>query len=118
MRGVVGLSPAVRMAVAPSSEPVQSLPTRREQQGCGSSFRPTSKYAPLFDHLQQATGREVSLPFAQVEAILGFRLPASARNRQAWWGSDPKHSHATSWLHAGFSASPNLTGETVTFRPR
>ena len=32
----------------------------------------------------------------------------------AWWGSDPKHTQAA-WLDAGYTASPNLTAQKVTF---
>ena len=65
------------------------------------------KYQPLSDYLtsQVACGCErVSLGFGKIEEILGFSLPYSARTYPAWWANEsrPKHSHARSWLEAGW----------------
>ena len=62
------------------------------------------KYQSLLGYLLQVRGTsEVSLTLDQVEAILGFTLPASAR-LSSWWANDPENGHyqATAWVRAGF----------------
>jgi len=56
--------------------------------------------------------------FSEIESILGFPLPPSARKFNAWWENETRgsHSHARSWLSAGWrTRNLNLTGETVEF---
>lgn len=40
--------------------------------------------------------RWVALPFAQLEALAGVTLPATARRRRAWWSADRP------WRRAGW----------------
>ncbi|NED55276.1 hypothetical protein G3I24_30850 [Micromonospora aurantiaca] len=54
------------------------------------------------------------MTFAEVSAIVGAALLRSAFDYQAWWATDPKHSHAV-WLDAGYRARPSLTAQRVTF---
>jgi hypothetical protein len=77
-------------------------------------------YAPLRTYLEQVGESRVLLTFAELEQILGRRLPASAHNHRAWWGNHVgTHSHARSWLEAGWEvAEANLTAERVLFRRR
>lgn len=65
--------------------------------------------------------------FAEIEALIGARLPASARNvrtLRAWWDNDPspnsRHSQSKhGWLAAGWEAeSPDVDREIITFRKR
>ena len=44
-------------------------------------------YDPLRDYLMDCDSDEVTLTFAQVEAILGRALPASAWKYDAWWAN-------------------------------
>ena len=41
-------------------------------------------YQPLADYLARQSAATVTLTFAEIETILGQRLPPSARTR-AWW---------------------------------
>ena len=78
------------------------------------------KYAPLYDHLLTFKGDDWSTNFAAIEAILGFRLPDSAREYQAWWSNQAasgSHTHAQSWQRAGWKVRHlNLEAETLEFR--
>ena len=57
------------------------------------------------------------MSFQEIERVLGFALPASARTYQAWWANDPKHSQAKAWLDAGAkSGQLDIRAETVVFR--
>ncbi len=66
-----------------------------------------SKYDPLGEFLRQMPSdiQEKTLSFRQVETILGFELPPSARRHRAWWAnpSSPRdHPYAQVWLSAGW----------------
>lgn len=75
------------------------------------------KYARLQKHLSDLGANEWRPAFSQVEKILGFPLPASARSHPAWWANNRDHSHSSAWLDAGWeTADLNLTGEWITFR--
>jgi len=77
-------------------------------------------YDPLKDYLMGCGDDAVTLSFAQIEAILGRALPASARKYDAWWanvGDSPstQHSHARSWHAAGYRARVDRAGGKVLF---
>jgi hypothetical protein len=78
-----------------------------------------SKYDPLTRWLNTLPPTSVLATFTQIEHLLGFRLPASARKYQAWWANETnpctRHRHALSWLNAGRKASPDLTRQIVIF---
>ena len=56
--------------------------------------------------------------FREIEDVLGFALPASARSYPAWWENDPSPGrHSSAWLLAGWKTEEvDLGGEKVTFR--
>lgn len=58
------------------------------------------------------------MSFAEIEDILRFKLPASARLYTAWWSNDStRHSHSNEWLSAGWrTEAVDLGSEKVTFR--
>ncbi len=75
-------------------------------------------YAPLGTYLAglPASQAEVTLTFAEIERIIGRRLPDSARNHREWWANQEHGSRAYHWQDAGFKTGPvNMTGETVRF---
>lgn len=78
------------------------------------------KYAPLFNHLRALEDDEWPASFAEIEAVLGFSLPRSARTYQAWWSNQynsGSHTHAQSWQRAGWKArNVNLRNEVVIFK--
>jgi hypothetical protein len=75
-----------------------------------------SKYDSLMHHLM-AEQASVELTFAQLESILGFGLPPSARLYAAWWSnSGGSHVQSHAWLAAGFRTEDvDLAGQTVRF---
>ena len=84
------------------------------------------KYAPLHDFLVQRfllqhTQKEWKTTFGELEGILGFRLPKSARIHRPWWanqqGVGGGHSHALAWVMAGWhTAQVDLVDESLIFR--
>lgn len=80
-----------------------------------------AKYDPLFEHLRRLSRDDEHRPtFDQIERILGFKLPKSARTHQAWWanGKDGRHVQANAWLDAGWRTKDlDLKAGRVTLRP-
>jgi hypothetical protein len=58
------------------------------------------------------------MSFSEIEEVLGFSLPLSARSYQAWWGNNLTYGrHSAAWLLAGWETEQlDLAGERVTFR--
>lgn len=77
-----------------------------------------SKYDPLLNGLMKESVDRVPMEFADIEAILGFKLPASSRIHRAWWSNNPDNNVMTkAWLSAGFETeSVDLGAERLVFR--
>ncbi len=78
------------------------------------------KYAPLYRHLLSARSElEWRTTFGELEVILGFRLPDSARLHRPWWSNSKKgsgHSHALAWQAAGWrTREVDIEAETLVF---
>jgi hypothetical protein len=76
------------------------------------------KYQPLGAHLRRmaADHSDLSLTFAEIERIIGARLPQGARSLPFWQGVNGKPPpRARAWLAAGFVAQPDLAHERVRF---
>ena len=58
------------------------------------------------------------MKFAEVESVLGFRLPNSAFRHRPWWANETKgHVHAQAWLEAGYeTAQVNMEAKKLVFR--
>jgi hypothetical protein len=78
-----------------------------------------SKYEPLRLWLDRQTPDRVRLSFRDIEAILGFSLPASARVLAQWWANVAgSHVQASAWMSAGWRACQvDVAGEQVSFEP-
>lgn len=84
------------------------------------------KYAPLHNFLLQRfllhpNQVEWKTTFRELEGILGFALPKSARIHRPWWanhqGIGGGHSHALAWEMAGWrTAEVDLANESLIFR--
>jgi hypothetical protein len=77
-----------------------------------------SKYAPLTNHLSAQSQNFVPMRFSELEKLLGFGLPESARKHRAWWSNNPSNSVMTkAWLAAGYqSEQVDLESEKLTFK--
>ena len=78
------------------------------------------KYQRLYTHLRSLPAQEWRATFGEIEAIIGFELPASARLHRPWWSNQSGsggHSQALAWGIAGWeTAEVDLEGETLLFR--
>jgi hypothetical protein len=79
-----------------------------------STSQVPAEYLSLYTYLEHRYASTVVLTFEQMEALLGFALPASACTERDWW-TEHTQRHATAWMGAGRTATPNLSARTVTF---
>jgi hypothetical protein len=77
-----------------------------------------SKYEPLPQFLSFEAASTQRMNFDQIERILGFKLPRSAYEHEAWWSNNATgHSHARAWLDAGWrTKAVDLKAHRVTFQ--
>ena len=77
-----------------------------------------SKYQPLLEYLCGSNQHEVTLTFAQIEALMNEALPESARSKRAWWSNRTKGAlQASAWMEAGYRVEDvDLDRQQVTFR--
>ena len=100
-----------RRAPPASERPPALFPIERR------TSRVPAEYQSLHTYLEQRYARIVVLTFEQMEALLGFALPAPARTQPEWWtGATVRtNGYSEAWMGAGRSATPNLLARTVTF---
>jgi len=76
-----------------------------------------SKYQPLSERLSGHPEPEWRASFAEIEAVLGFPLPKSARSGAAWWANNGERPHVRAWTGAGWEvAEIDPEREAVLFR--
>lgn len=79
----------------------------------------TGTYLSLFTYLDNRYATTVVLTFSEIEDLLGFALPGSARLRKEWWTDAGLNASGTnysdSWTFASRTAKPNLLAQTVVF---
>jgi hypothetical protein len=76
-----------------------------------------AKYAPLGEFLRKQRGSAIPMTFAQIERVIGGKLPASQYQR-AWWSNNPWNNVMTKvWLDAGFvTEQVDIEGRKLVFR--
>lgn len=76
-----------------------------------------TKYDPLTRHLATRKTPQVPMSFPELERLLGFPLPPSARKHRAWWSNNASSSVVTkAWLAAGYqSRNVDLDAERLVF---
>ena len=81
--------------------------------------RMTGKYSSLYTYLEKRYADTVVLTFDQIESLIGFPLPDTARTQGEWWtraGNPAEHGgYADAWVLASRTAAPNLLARTVLF---
>jgi hypothetical protein len=61
------------------------------------------KYEPLTEFLRSQARARVPMTFAEIERVVGSKLPPSAIEHRAWWSNNPSNSVMTkAWLDAGY----------------
>jgi hypothetical protein len=75
------------------------------------------KYEPLGEYLRKQRRDAVPMTFAEIERIVGVKLPKSQRY-PAWWSNNPWNNVMTQvWLDAGFQTEQvDVGGRKLVFR--
>jgi hypothetical protein len=61
------------------------------------------KYDQLGEFLKSQRGKEVPMSFADIEKVIGGKLPPNSPQYPAWWSNNPTNNVMTKvWLAAGF----------------
>lgn len=76
------------------------------------------KYDRLGDFLRSQRIREVPMTFAEIERVIGGKLPPNSPQYPAWWSNNPTNNVMTRvWLAAGFRTEQvDTTARRVVFR--
>ena len=78
-----------------------------------------AEYRSLHRYLDGRYANTVVLTFAEIEDLLGFALPATARIQQEWWANldadSPPSDQSRSWTQANRTAKASLLTQTVSF---
>lgn len=79
--------------------------------------RVPAEYLSLYTYLEKRYASTVVLTFDQMESLLGFPLPESARTEPHWWTDAAlrANSYSDAWTQAQRTAVPHLTAKTVAF---
>lgn len=79
-----------------------------------------SKYEALPQFLASVGGAAHRMSFNEIERVLGFKLPKSAYQHEAWWSNNATgHSHAKAWLQSGWRTEAlDLAARKITFQRR
>lgn len=76
----------------------------------------SAKYRKLTEFLLASGEMRICLTYPQIEEILGFSLPDTAKKyKHSYWANTETHSYASSWMVVGYKARVNVDNETVTF---
>jgi hypothetical protein len=77
-----------------------------------------NKYDRLGEFLRSQRAKEVPMTFAEIERVIGAKLPASSPQYPAWWSNNPSNNVMTKvWLAAGFRTEQvDTKGRRVVFR--
>jgi hypothetical protein len=83
------------------------------------SFAVPTEYLSLHKYLDNRYANTVVLTFAEIEDLLGFALPDSARLNEDWWENTrtdgTSSAQSRSWTRASRTAKANLLARNVVF---
>jgi hypothetical protein len=77
-----------------------------------------SKYDPLRIYLEGRRFEELPMTFAEIESVIGFKLPEKSQSHRAWWSNNPSNSVMTkAWLAAGYKTERvDMAGRKLVFK--
>lgn len=95
---------SIKRKSSDSTQDEKIMPSNTEKYEESSKCR-NSKYVALTEYLRAQSGDEVTLLFSEADKVLGFTLPASAKQYQAYWANQSDTTNrpwAKAWQDAGF----------------
>lgn len=73
------------------------------------------KYELLMKHFEKLEGNKVLLMYDDIEKIIGFKLPKSAYQYNAYWVASKTHTITRSWVENGWKITELKMGKCVEF---
>ncbi len=96
-------------------EKIENTPTPKPQMAMQLD-KVSAKYRGLAEYLLSTNETRITLSYSQIEEILGFALPDTARKfKQSYWANTETHSYASSWMAVGYKTRVDVDSDTVTF---
>ena len=96
-------------------EKIENTPTS-QQQVAVQLDKVSAKYRGLAEYLLSSNETRVTLNYSQIEEILGFALPETAKKfKQSYWANTETHSYASCWMAVGYKTRVDVESDTVTF---
>src|SRR3954470_4583454 len=76
------------------------------------------KYTRLGEFLRAQRSKEVPMTFAEIERVIGAKLPPNSPQYPAWWSNNPSNNVMTKvWLAAGFRTEQvDIKARKIVFR--
>ncbi|HKS17681.1 MAG TPA: hypothetical protein VJS63_00550 [Bradyrhizobium sp.] len=76
------------------------------------------KYSRLGEFLRAQRAQEIPMTFAEIERVIGGKLPPNSPQYPAWWSNNPSNNVMTKvWLNAGFRTEQvDVKSRKVVFR--
>lgn len=96
-------------------EKIENTPTSQPQVAVQLD-KVSAKYRGLAEYLLSSNETRVTLNYSQIEEILGFALPETAKKfKQSYWANTETHSYAACWMAVGYKTRVDVESDTVTF---
>lgn len=76
------------------------------------------EYRPLYVFLRDRYANRVVMTFAEIEELLMFPLPESARGDRNWWANAARSTQSFAWTLTNRTADVNLSAKSVAFDQR
>ena len=93
--------------------------TSAEQTQERNTDKISDKYRKLAEYLTTSSEKCIVLSYAQIEDILGFSLPETARKyKPSFWANTATHSYSSSWMAVGYKARVDKNRDCVTFEKK
>lgn len=97
-------------------EKIENTPVVSRPQADVKLEKVSAKYRNLAEYLLSSNETRVTLTYSQLEQILGFSLPDTARKfKQSYWANTETHSYASSWMAVGYKTRVDAENDKVTF---
>lgn len=73
------------------------------------------KYEALMKYFQTLQVNKVILTYDEIEKIIGFKLPKSAYEYNAYWRESKTHTVTRAWIESGWKITELKMGEYIEF---
>lgn len=73
------------------------------------------KFQELMNYFKNQSSSSVTLTYAEIEGICGFKLCESAYKYEAYWGVSKTHTVTRAWIENGYKVNEVKLGKHIKF---